>query len=433
MGFAVGALVVSACGSGTSTSTSGFQVSTVAQGTEQARTAHYAGTHTWAQPGGGPQVVTEFEGEIDFDRHRTSYEGTDTNADGHTTSSNSRHLDGYSYFATANDPAPDGTQDSQPPKKPWTRSRDISSGSVTTLDVSDVPGLLANLKAGAATQEQLGRDSVRGVATEHYRYTSPARHAPSQLEAMGSFRSVKTTWEVWVDDQQRLRRISDSSDAPSTGVGPNSFGPEHSVTEFFDFGAPVSIEAPPADQVMDEPSQQLTGDWKVVQHGRSDDVAWQVFRAPSQDVECFSHEADPPSEYDLHILEQRGHRVEKCSMPLTPSMGGLPALDFEDVTVNAAALANGKVLLFGGTGSKTRSLTLYYRGGRVEHIVPTDASFAVVLAGNEVVERIVPIAPNQDINCPLDPKIGDYNCSGSMGPQGPPVDGLLLPTTTPHS
>ena len=81
-------------------------------------------------------------------------------------------------------------------------------------------------------------------------------------------------FELWIDAQHRLRRMRSSFSVGGAEV-------QHDV-EFFDFGVPVSIEAPPADQVTVDHSMEPTGPWVLVQHGDAGDIAWRVLRAPQR-------------------------------------------------------------------------------------------------------------------------------------------------------
>jgi hypothetical protein len=54
--------------------------------------------------------------------------------------------------------------------------------------------------------------------------------------------------DLYVDSDHHVRRISFSMDAPKSTTGQGAM----TMTEdFYDFGVPVTVTAPPADQVVD--------------------------------------------------------------------------------------------------------------------------------------------------------------------------------------
>jgi hypothetical protein len=105
------------------------------------------------------------------------------------------------------------------------------------------------IRVSGGELENLGAAEVRGAATTHYRIeVDPkqlAEHlSPGRRLAHGDPSQDKPfAVEVWADEAGRLRRIRIRDEMVD----------EDSVTEtyeFFDFGAPVDVERPPADQVV---------------------------------------------------------------------------------------------------------------------------------------------------------------------------------------
>ena len=93
--------------------------------------------------------------------------------------------------------------------------------------------LLRLLRSASSETERVGEEDVRGEATVRYRLVVDCEAAKLECSSM-------TSVEVWVGDDGIVRRISLEDDD-----GTATF-------EFFDFGADVRIEAPPASDVVEE-------------------------------------------------------------------------------------------------------------------------------------------------------------------------------------
>jgi hypothetical protein len=119
---------------------------------------------------------------------------------------------------------------------------------------------LSALEAASDDVEEVGTEEVRGEQTTRYRGTLDAQRALEQ--AGGALRELAEQrldtaaleplpFEAWIDDEGRLRRFVLTVDIPgseATGGGPVS---STTTLELYDFGADVSVDAPPADQVQD--------------------------------------------------------------------------------------------------------------------------------------------------------------------------------------
>jgi hypothetical protein len=141
---------------------------------------------------------------------------------------------------------------------------DVSSmmhavGSGGPLASSDPTQMLSFLQA-AGVSTPVGMDRVRGVLTTHYhgledlsRYASvaPARlRAAAQQTAQFLSRMTGSSGlpvDVWVDGQQRVRRIQ-SSLSLCTRIAPIT---ESMTMDFFDFGPQPGVVTPPSNQVTD--------------------------------------------------------------------------------------------------------------------------------------------------------------------------------------
>jgi hypothetical protein len=134
----------------------------------------------------------------------------------------------------------------------------VDLGSFGTTDPKDLLKVLESVSGGL---ERVGRESVRGVDTTHYRATldlkkviesgagTQAAPALGDLDKMLQQTGLSTIpLDVWVDDADLLRRmdIAVSTTQPGQGTA------DASITfELYDVGEPVSIELPPPDDVTD--------------------------------------------------------------------------------------------------------------------------------------------------------------------------------------
>jgi hypothetical protein len=93
------------------------------------------------------------------------------------------------------------------------------------------------LVKSSKTVEHLGNDEIRGVSADHYRAHIDEKAVGDDYEPKG------LVIDAWIDDDGLLRRIR----TPFGGTD----GPVE-VIDLYDFGVPVEIEAPPADEVISE-------------------------------------------------------------------------------------------------------------------------------------------------------------------------------------
>ena len=148
-----------------------------------------------------------------------------------------------------------------------------AGGSLPFLPLGNVNAspadLLAALTAIASTVTDLGPGTVRGVAVTHYRVTvdlakAGARQRPQARAEFHSFASsldsATLPVDVWVDGQDRVSRIAIALPMPHGSGMPAGFRLSEAV-DYYDFGVPVRVSAPPASQVMSagEFSQGMSG------------------------------------------------------------------------------------------------------------------------------------------------------------------------------
>ena len=150
-------------------------------------------------------------------------------------------------------------------------------GSLAGTDPRDVFGLL---EAVSGSIEAVGTDEIRGVQTSHYRATIDTAKVEKlvpdaqrqTLGGLGESGRAKIPVDVWIDADHRLRKLAidlaaiDQEPPTTTGTSPSgaSGAPlsilgaggtmklEGSVVlEVYDYGKPLELELPPADQVAD--------------------------------------------------------------------------------------------------------------------------------------------------------------------------------------
>jgi hypothetical protein len=131
------------------------------------------------------------------------------------------------------------------------------------------------LKAVSGSIEAVGTDELRGVETSHYKATIDTAKVEqlvpeAQRQALGGLGqsgSAKIPIDVWIDADQRIRKLaidlaaidqesppagpSGSSGAPLFSLGAGGTIEGSLVLEVYDYGKALDLELPPADQVAD--------------------------------------------------------------------------------------------------------------------------------------------------------------------------------------
>lgn len=139
---------------------------------------------------------------------------------------------------------------------------------------------LEYLRGVSDSVEKVGVEEVRGVRTTRYEAVvdlekeaagqgAEAREAHDEMaEKLGA---SKVPVEVWLDDKNRVRRyaleatvpVPEEADSPSAH-GKDATMRTRMVAEYYDFGTPVDIQAPPPDETMDG-SKRLAGEQPAAQ------------------------------------------------------------------------------------------------------------------------------------------------------------------------
>jgi hypothetical protein len=118
--------------------------------------------------------------------------------------------------------------------------------------------LLSALTMIGSKVTALGPATVRGVAVTHYRVNVNLAKAEAHQrpQARAEFRSFVSSVglatlrvDVWVDGQARVRRIAISLPMPRSSGLPAGFRVSETA-DYYDFGIPVQVSAPPAREVL---------------------------------------------------------------------------------------------------------------------------------------------------------------------------------------
>lgn len=253
-------VALAACGSGSAksgssdSSATASKVSTIALLADAPARAADAGSArfemTFSLPQGTAGTITA-SGVVDFgnDDMQMTMDMSGLAGAASNVSYEARLVDGVMYMnlggALAGGSLPAGT-------KPWIKL-DPSSLGVTgsQLDEQQNPAdFLASLK-GIADIHEVGHETIRGVATTEYDGTVDlakaldrvGADARDRLQRALSAMETSVPVKVWVDDEGLPRRMQ--LDISVQGMSMSM------SMDFYDYGVPVDLSAPPADQVGD--------------------------------------------------------------------------------------------------------------------------------------------------------------------------------------
>ena len=164
---------------------------------------------------------------------------------------------------------PEPLRSEMPENKPWIKvdladmaggpygagGTELKDGSPTSLD-----GQLEYLRGVSDSVEEIGMDPVRGVSTTHYRAeVDLADAAGGNEQTRQAFETLRDQTgaetidlEMWVDADGRVRRSIMDVPMENLGAVPGSDGARMKIEqEMYDFGDPVNVEAPPAEETIE--------------------------------------------------------------------------------------------------------------------------------------------------------------------------------------
>jgi hypothetical protein len=159
--------------------------------------------------------------------------------------------------------------------KPWIKIDLNAVGKMSGVDLStlmqaqssDPTQAFQYLQGAADDVSEVGKEELRGDETTHYKMTldfnrvvasAPAEQQEALRQAAEMYGDQKVPADVWVDEEDRLRRMSFVVDMSKLklpeGTTTQQAKPTGTMTynmELFEFGVSVDAAAPPADQVTD--------------------------------------------------------------------------------------------------------------------------------------------------------------------------------------
>lgn len=138
-------------------------------------------------------------------------------------------------------------------------------GELVQAQSNDPSATLQYLRGAGDAVKTVGKESIRGARTTWYEtevdIVKAAAEAPDQLretflQAKEVFGLERIPTDVWIDTEGRVRRLKqtiDYSGAAKSGRFPAGSLPKSMeiTVEFYEFGAPVSVELPPPGEVAD--------------------------------------------------------------------------------------------------------------------------------------------------------------------------------------
>lgn len=133
---------------------------------------------------------------------------------------------------------------SLPEGKKWIEVDVSSAATQMEAPAANSPKEGLKVLEGVQDAEKIGEEAIEGVPTTHYRGTFP--HAK---EVFGVKVDVSNpTVEVWIDAQERVRRMQVSLESSVNGVEDSDATTEMTI-DYVSFGRVPKIEIPPLDEV----------------------------------------------------------------------------------------------------------------------------------------------------------------------------------------
>lgn len=160
----------------------------------------------------------------------------------------------YMRFPPALGPLPGGKSWVEMDFEKVGQEQGIDLGQLMQAGQSDPSQGLDYLR-GVSDVQAVGDEDIRGVPTTHYTGVvdlqalggkdPELKKQLDQLVERSGIESVPV--EVWVDDEGFVRRMKQTLEGNGSGLQMNMT----MTTDLYDFGTDVSVEKPPADQVVD--------------------------------------------------------------------------------------------------------------------------------------------------------------------------------------
>jgi hypothetical protein len=160
----------------------------------------------------------------------------------------------YMHFPAEMGPLPGGKTWVKMDLEKFGRQAGLDFGELMQAGQSDPSQGLDYLR-GVTDVQAVGDEDVRGVPTTHYTGVVDLRslgaenpELKAQLDQLVERSGIsRVPVEVWIDDNGFVRRMKQTLEGQSSGLQMNMT----MTTDLYDFGTDVSVEAPPADEVVD--------------------------------------------------------------------------------------------------------------------------------------------------------------------------------------
>jgi hypothetical protein len=403
--------VLAACGSSAAKSDrpAKADISTWRAGTESG-TAKLAGTGTIVTPG-EPDRTEVTEGAIDFDRHRSEATTRVTGGKQPDHSYAQRSIGDTMYWWDP-DNGPGGSA------KPWTKSTfPWNAGNwQATLDRA-----LVNPRA---TVTRTGTETLRGEPVTNYRVDYAPR-VPPRLLARG-YPMGLTDLQIAVDADGRVRRIRFT-------VHRSSKATAHEEFELYDYGTAVQVDAPPADEIDTSGTSAgvpvPTGPWTDLATDGTGADRIVVSAVPTTDGSCIAL-TGAPDENGWWTVAGRA----------TASCFATADLAFGVAQIELVPVRPDLQVVTGQFDRATTAVTLRLDDGSKLTVTPRQGTFAAIVKGDRVVEKVEASNPSGSAACDFAPEQSPmiYQCqSGTNRPTPPDAFGVVpfpdttSPTTTP--
>jgi len=152
-------------------------------------------------------------------------------------------------------------QQQLPSGKSWLRVDLSKQAASLAVDFSSLlnSSSFAPLEKGLVSTKRIGRETVAGASTTHYHAVIDIERAARAVPAYGKqvaalekatgIRLERSSWNVWIGGDGRIRRMRFSTPAVAGGARGTTV---QSLT-FLAYDVPVSISAPPRAQVFETP------------------------------------------------------------------------------------------------------------------------------------------------------------------------------------
>jgi hypothetical protein len=175
----------------------------------------------------------------------------------------------YVRFPLVSKELPDGKSWIKGDAKEFAGAGGAGLGQFGSFAGTDPREAFSYLKAVSGAIETVGGEKIRGTETTHYRATMDAAKAaelvpPDQRQGLGNLDAMlgqagmsAIPLDVWLDAEQRVRKLEISLSV--TAPGTTEEARTAMTMELYDYGEPVDLPLPPADEVADVATLKQTG------------------------------------------------------------------------------------------------------------------------------------------------------------------------------